>query len=179
MALPMPLSMETENLNKKGNPSVKNPLTVLMSLRYHATRKKPLVYSFVPEYSDAMRPLTYTVAREPMEVETVLPDGKETKNRAAVGDIVMCGISREKYVIRREKFPSLYTGTVGERVTVAQQSREVARYTGKDTLHFKAPWGEDMVVKTGDYVVKDGGGGGGGHYRIAKSEFERTYEPIP
>lgn len=147
----------------------------LSSLKYYRTAKKRLVYTFVPVYSDAMRPLTYTVAKEPMEVETILPDGKETKNKANVGDIVVCGISREKYVIRKEKFASLYSGTIGGSVTVIPQSREVARYTGADTITFKAPWGEDMVLKSGDYVVKDGSG----YYRIAKAEFERTYEGIP
>lgn len=143
-------------------------------LRFHTTRKRRLAYSFSPD-SDAMPPLSYTVARVPMEVETILPDGKETKNRAGVGDIVVCGISRERYVVRKEKFPSLYSGSIGGKVTVIPHPREVARYTGRETIRFKAPWGEEMVLKTGDYVVKDGGG----HYRIAKSEFEWTYEPIP
>lgn len=148
---------------------------VLSSLEYHTTSKKQLEYSFSVS-TEKLTPMSYTVAKEPTEVETILPDGKETKNKAEPGDIIMSGPSGERYVIKAKKFGSLYSGKIGEKIKVAPNPRQVARYSGKDTISFKAPWGEDMVLKPGDYVVKDGDSG---FYRIAKAEFEKTYETIP
>ena len=42
-------------------------------------------------------------------------------------------------------------------------------------ITFKAPWGEDMILKRGDYLVKDGDQG---YYRIAQKEYDETYNPI-
>jgi hypothetical protein len=50
----------------------------------------------------------------------------------------------------------------------------VAEYTGKEPVTFKASWGEDMILKPGDYLVKEGEGA---YYRIAKKEYEQTYNP--
>ena len=148
---------------------------ILASLRYHPTRKKPLVYRPANPQSARPLPLTYTVATEETPVTTVLPDGVETRNMARVGDLIVTGISGERYVLRPEEVSRNYTGTVGGNLTVAPAARMVARYTGSATIRFRAPWGEDMVLKPGDYVVK----GGNGHYRIARREFELTHEPIP
>jgi hypothetical protein len=148
------------------------------SLKYSQTSKKELEYSF-SDSTDKMSPMSYAVAKEPMEIETILPDGKETKNKAEPGDIIISGVSGEKYVVKAKKFGSLYSGKIGEKVKVAPNPREVAKFTGKDEITFKAPWGEDMVAKPGDYIVKDVQSDGSvGYYRIAKSEFEKTYNPI-
>jgi hypothetical protein len=48
---------------------------------------------------------------------------------------------------------------------------------GSQTITFQAPWGEQMILKNGDYVVREADGKG--YYRIAKAEFEKTYEKIP
>lgn len=148
---------------------------ILASLRYHPTRKKPLVYRPATRQSARPLPLTYTVAAGDTPVVTVLPDGVETRNTARAGDLIVTGISGERYVLRPEEVSRNYTGTVGGNLTVAPAARMVARYTGSATISFRAPWGEDMVIRSGDYVVR----GAGGHYRIARREFELTYEPIP
>lgn len=148
------------------------------SLNYSKTSKKELDYSF-SDSADKMSPMSYAVAKEPMEIETILPDGKETKNKAEPGDIIISGVSGEKYVVKAKKFGSLYSGKIGEKIKVAPNPREVAKFTGKDEITFKAPWGENMVAKPGDYIVKDVQSDGSvGYYRIAKSEFEKTYNPI-
>jgi len=114
---------------------------------------------------------------EGIKVVTVLPDGKETQNTAAKGDIILSGVSREKYVVKAAKFPKLDVGGIGKSVTPEQTPRMVARWTSNQTITFRAPWGEEMVLKAGDYVVREADGNG--YYRIAKAEFERTYERIP
>jgi hypothetical protein len=154
---------------------------LLASLSYRPVRKKQLPYKFIdlnrtdingmPALSYGMNPNKGTV------VVTVLPDGKETSNTAEKGDIIMSGVSREKYVIKAAKFSKLYTGSIGSTITPEQTPRMVARYMGSQTITFEAPWGEQMILKTGDYVVREADGKG--FYRIAKAEFERTYERVP
>ena len=154
--------------------------TVLASLQYRPVRKKALPYKFIDLNRmdiDAMPALSYGMnPNKGVAVVTILPDGKETSNTADKGDIIMSGVSREKYVIKAAKFPKLYTGGIGSTVTPEQTPRMVARYTGSQTITFEAPWGEQMILKTGDYVVREADGKG--FYRIAKAEFERTYERV-
>ena len=80
-------------------------------------------------------------------------------------------------MVKAAKFSKLYTGSIGSTIHPEQTPRMVARYTDSKPLTFKAPWGEDMIVKQGDYIVREADGNG--YYRIAKAEFERTYERIP
>lgn len=135
--------------------------------------KKKLVY----KYSDigeavGMSPMTYTVAKKQHRVITNTSDGKETENIAEVGDVIFSGITGETYVIKPTKVVKLYTGKIGEDIYPEQSPREVMRYEGAQ-FEFVAPWGENMVVKNGDYIVKDPVNDG--FYRIAKKEFEGTY----
>lgn len=153
---------------------------ILAALPYQPTRKKPLRYKFVDlsKTERAQMPaMSYGVnPQSGVQVVTVLPDGKETTNVAESGDIIMSGASREQYVIKAAKFPKLYTGTIGSPVTPEQSPRMVARYTGTEPVTFQASWGEQMVLKPGDYVVREADGKN--YYRIAKAEFERTYQPV-
>lgn len=153
---------------------------LLASLSYRPVRKKQLPYKFVDLNKmgmNGMPALSYGITPEKSVVVTRLPDGKETSNTAEPGDIIMSGVSREKYVIKAAKFPKLYTGSIGKDVIPEQTPRMVARYTEPQTITFEAPWGEQMILKTGDYVVREADGKG--FYRIAKAEFEKTYERIP
>ena len=154
--------------------------SLLASLEYKAVTKKKLTYSFhdlTRRSMQSMTPLSYGVC--PVDGRTVVTqtaDGRETQNTANTGDIIMSGINREKYVIRAEKFLKLYIGRIGGAVQPEQTPRMVARYTGNSPVTFKAPWGEDMVLKPGDYVVREADGKG--FYRIAKKEYEATYNPL-
>lgn len=155
--------------------------STLSSLDYRPVKKRKLMYSFFDLEEGMMTrmpKLSYGVnPTNGITVVTILPDGKETRNTANQGDIIMCGVSGEKYVIRAEKFPKLYEGKIGGKVHPEQGDRMVARYDGAAAVTFRAPWGEDMILKKGDYVVREKDGSG--FYRIAKAEFERTYNPIP
>lgn len=155
--------------------------SILSSLPYRPVRKKQLPYVFcdlMRREIKEMPALSYGVnPTDNVKVVTVLPDGKETQNVAMKGDIIMSGVSREKYVVKAAKFPKLYTGSMGGTVHPEQSPRMVARYMATTPLTFKAPWGEDMIVKQGDYIVREADGKG--YYRIAKAEFEQTYERVP
>lgn len=148
---------------------------IASQLKFLPTKKQPKQYKFVKDGVPGKMPaMTYTVSSTEQPVVTVTSDGKETQNVAAQGDIIMSGPSRENYVVKSAKFPKLYQGDVGGVVMPEQSPRLVATYTGKEPVQFTAPWGESMVLKPGDYLVKDGDAG---YYRIAKVEYEQTYNP--
>ena len=149
--------------------------SILPSLQWKQTTKQPKKYAFVNSTQN-MPSMSYAVAKEQQPVVTITSDGKETQNVAQPEDVIMSGPSKEQYVVKAEKFPKLYAGKIGETVTPEQSPRTVARvYNIEQPITFKAPWGEDMVLKKGDYLVKDGEQG---YYRIAQHEYEQTYNKI-
>lgn len=158
--------------------AVVNIEDVAKDLQFKPTSKKKLAYRYVnPDQSKpklTMPPMSYTVVDHDRPIATVTADGLETTNTAQKNDIVMSGPNGEMYVIKSAKFAKLYSGQVGGPVTTEQTPRMVAAYDGPDEVMFKAPWGTDMVLKPGDYLVKEGEGQ---YYRIAKEEYEQTYNP--
>jgi len=149
---------------------------VASTLEFKPVTKQKLIYKYVEDVKpSSMPPMTYTKSKGKQNVVTTTTDGKETQNVAEDGDIIMSGATGENYVIKGAKFSKLYHGNVGEDVYPEQSPRQVALYTGGETK-FKAPWGEDMVIKPGDYLVKDPANTG--YYRIAKVEFEKTYNKL-
>lgn len=149
---------------------------ILPTLNFQQTTKKALKYQPFDGSQEQMPAMSYMVVKEPQEVVTVTADGKETQNKAEPNDVVVSGPSKEKYAIKAAKFPKLYQGKIGDVVIPEQSPRTVAQVTNlQQPITFKAPWGEDMVLKPGDYLVKDGDQG---YYRIAKKEYEQTYNPL-
>jgi len=146
---------------------------IAASLKFLPTTKLARKYQFVANGVPGRMPaMTYTVAAQEQPVVTVTSDGKETQNVAAVNDIIMSGPSQENYVVKAAKFPKLYQGAVGKTVIPEQSPRLVALYRGPQAVTFTAPWGESMILKPGDYLVKDGDAG---YYRIARVEYDQTY----
>lgn len=148
---------------------------IASTLKFLPTRKQPKQYKFVKNgVPGEMPPMTYTVSIKEQPIVTYTSDGKETENVAQINDIILSGPSKENYVLKPNKFSKLYQGEIGQTVVPEQSPRMVAVYTGDKTVQFKAPWGELMVLKPGDYLVKDMDQG---YYRIAKVEYEQTYNP--
>lgn len=148
--------------------------SVAAKLNFVTTTKQLRSYRYIDNamVDGPMPEMSYGVNEGgPVLITTYTSDGKETQNTAEPGDIVMSGPSGEKYVIKAKKFDKLYTGGVGNTVTPEQGPRTVALYKGKP-MSFTAPWGEQMIIKPGDWLVKDGDKG---YYRIAKKEFKETY----
>ena len=151
--------------------------TVAANLKFKPVTKQNLPYGYVAGGKPgAMKPFTYTKATTQQQVKTITADGLETTNTAQVGDIIFSGPSGENYVVAQAKLPRLYTGEVGGVIRPEQSARTVARYSG-EPISFKAPWDESMTLKPGDYLVKDPSGTG--YYRIAKKEYEMTYNALP
>lgn len=150
--------------------------SVAARLEFLPTHKQQIKYKFVEDgVPGQMAPFTWTVANQPQRVITVTLDGKETENTAKPSDIIMSGPSKENYVLPEDKFKKLYTELKDGIVIPEQSPRSVAKYQGNDTVKFKASWGEDMILKPGDYLVKETSGKG--YYRIAAAEYEQTYNP--
>jgi len=148
---------------------------ILPTLEFKETTKQAKQYQYTDSSQD-MPAMSYTVVQQQQPVVTITSDGKETQNVAEPNDIIMSGPSREQYVVKPEKFPKLYAGKIGGTVTPEQSPRIVARVENiTQPITFKAPWGEDMILKQGDYLVKDGDQG---YYRIAQKEYDETYNPI-
>ena len=147
---------------------------VASQLNFLPTHKQAKQYQFVQDgVPGQMKPMTYTQATQQQQVVTTTADGKETQNVAQPNDIIMSGPSSENYVVTAAKFPKLYQGNVGSAVIPEQNPRMVALYTGQQPITFMASWGEQMVCKPGDYLVQDGEN----YYRVAKAEYEQTYNP--
>lgn len=167
---------EIFGLGKKSDSAPEGDInSVAAKLKFVQTTKKPKAYRYIDNaiVDGPMPPMSYGVNKQgQVLITTYTSDGKETQNTAEPGDIVMSGPSGEKYVIKgKKKFDKLYTGEIGNTVTSEQSPRTVALYKGKP-MSFTAPWGEQMIIKPGDWLVKDGDQG---YYRIAKKEFEQTY----
>jgi hypothetical protein len=147
---------------------------IASKLNFQPARKKPVGY-VMSNHSTAedLRPLEYTIADKDQVVETYTSDGKETTNTAHKGDFIFSGPSGELYVLKPSKVQKVYTGSIGGTLTPEQSNRSVTLYNGPE-INFTAPWGESMVLKPGDYLVKEQDNSG--YYRIAKKEFEQTYE---
>lgn len=149
--------------------------SVVKDLTFVPTTKKPTPYKYVEVDSlDQMPPMSYTKSLSQQQVVTVPQDGPETTNTAQPGDVVISGPSQEKYVIKDEDFNELYQGGMGGTVVPVEEPRQVAQYQGNQEVTFTAPWGKSMVLKPGDYLVKDPVKTG--YYRIARQEFEATYQ---
>jgi hypothetical protein len=145
-------------------------------MKFLPTSKKILKYNFIPA-GQRMTPMSYRLSDQDGELiktitSTDTADKPETKNVALKGDVVMSGPSGETYVVKGAKFGKLYDGNIGGIVYPEQSPRMVAAYTGQQVVNFTAPWGESMILKPGDYLVKDGDAG---YYRVAKAEYEQTY----
>lgn len=147
---------------------------IVSKMQFHKAIKKQIEYKFINDMNlDEMPSFSYTISDKHQKIDTYTSDGKETTNTAENGDIIFSGPSKEKYILKPSKVKKMYVGEIGRTLIPEQSPREVSLYKGED-VKFKAPWGELMILKSGDYLVKEQDGSG--YYRIAKNEFEETYE---
>lgn len=151
-------------------------------LEFLPTHKKDLTYTqltdkVTPENINQMPALSFGIAEQDFILETVTEDGDETTKPVTAGDYVVSGPSKEKYSPGNEqKFIKNYPieAGPGKRKPDINSVRMVAVYTGNQTVSFTAPWGTPMVLKPGDFLVKEDEGK---YYRIAAFEYNQTYNP--
>lgn len=152
---------------------------VASQLEFLPTHKKDLIYSPVIQSINQnninrMPLLSFGKSSEEFMLQTYTSDGHETQKAVAIGDVIISGPSGEKYNIGSEaKLIKNYPIEVnGGRKPDTTAVRMVAKYTGTVPVNFVAPWGEQMILKPGDYLVREDEGK---YYRIAKHEYEQTY----
>jgi len=157
---------------------------VAQDMEFLPTTKKDLTYRAVTEpitqdNIDQMPALSFGQSAADFELETVTEKGHETFNTVHQGDWIVSGPSKEKYNIGAEsKLIKAYPIEVGpgRRKPDVNAVRYVARYMGKQSVDFIAPWGKPMTLEPGDYLVKEPDAHGK-YYRIAQFEYEQTYNP--
>jgi len=124
-------------------------------------------------------------------VISVTEDGEETRNSATAGDMVVRNLTKaqEEYLVEPKKFADVYSEVeavdeswrlydpIGE-IRAIEISRDVMSLLGVGEEFFlMAPWGTEQVAREGDFLVaplpelSE-------IYRIARSEFGQTYEPV-
>jgi hypothetical protein len=147
------------------------------SMTFNPVRKRPIIYRMVMNTAiNDMPPFTYTHnSVDGLMVETYTSDGRlETTNTAYSGDVIMSGPTKEKYVLKASKFNKMYTMVDTAGVVIPEQSpRQVCEYTGDAEINFMAPWGENMILTKGDFLVKESETE---YYRIGREEFLKTYQ---
>lgn len=111
---------------------------------------------------------------------TILDGFVETKNIAAVNEVVLKGPKDEEYIIGYDKFHSRYV--VDKPLSSDYQSYSANgtciafEYIG-DSIEFQAPWHEKMIIHSGDFLatlddtVPE-------VYRIERDAFFKTYNII-
>jgi hypothetical protein len=108
-------------------------------------------------------------------ITTVLADGHvETTNTAKPGDFIVTNPSGEQYVIGEEKFKSKYEPAEDQPGVYKAIGAPIKAIQIDFDISFKAPWGEDMHMRSGDFIVD---AGNGDRYGIAQKEFNETYVP--
>lgn len=122
-------------------------------------------------------------------VTTIIKDeGLETRSpQADEGDMVVrnrCSeTGNEEILVRRGEFSKRYEGPIGSEGAdgwrpYRPQGREMLYFRVRrddGTFLFKAPWGNEMVARPGDVIVRDPAEPKD-TYRIAAAAFACTYE---
>jgi hypothetical protein len=147
---------------------------IASKLKFRPVRKKLTInYRYMPDADyDNMQPLTYTVL---MSKERIVTDLDKTSKEGMPGDILISGPKSEVYVIDKDNFSNKYDGEIGGDIRPKGDIRYAALYRGPEEISFKASWGEDMVLKPGDQLMRDGDRG---FYRIDSAVFSETYEEV-
>ncbi len=111
----------------------------------------------------------FRIAEKEEKIVTEIDGEKETENTAKEGDYILTGSKKEVYVLSPKKFESRYTVVDGKAKTKPVEIL-AKEFSGKK-IKFKAPWEEDMIIKSSDFLVKNEGE----FYRIEKEAFANTY----
>ena len=129
-------------------------------------------------------------AESGLVVITRTSDGIETKNTAEKGDWLVENqtSAKESYLIKAETFEKKYTlmeslgngwgcyRPKGEIIAMIVSEDDIKNLGGGENFEFQAPWKESIVLKPGDYLVASLEKSE--IYRVAKKEFQETYELV-
>lgn len=155
-----------------------------MHLQFRPATKRPIKYRLVDSYT-ALKPRTYFIATKPFKLVTIIHGKEETKKQVQTGDFVLCGPFDERYAISPHKLIGIYNIIDGvltprpKQVMVAKVTAAHFRKHGwdPDNTTFIAPWGEEMRLEPGDFLVQQDKKRGH-YYRISQEAFRKTYQLV-
>lgn len=156
--------------------------------------QKQMLEHFIPifeKHGKKYKKKTLIKAKRATEGEIIYTrtsDGVETKNTAKVGDFLVVNqtSSSEKYLVNKQSFEKKYElkGALEKGwacyssksyIWAIEFSEENLLQLGQQNqVCFEADWGEDMIIKKGDFLVAPPELNE--VYRIAKKEFGETYQ---
>lgn len=123
-------------------------------------------------------------------VTTIRGEGKETQSPPAeAGDVVIRNrcpeTGNEEYLVTAAKLPDRYEGPLGDAEADGWQPYrpkgiEMRYFILPDeagTITFTAPWGEPMIARPGDAIVRNPADPSD-TYRVAGASFDCTYEVL-
>lgn len=123
-------------------------------------------------------------------VTTIRGEGKETQSPPAeAGDVVIRNrcpeTGNEEYLVTAAKLPDRYEGPLGDADAAGWQPyrpkgiemRYFILSEEAGTITFIAPWGEPMVARPGDAIVRNPTDPAD-TYRVAGASFDCTYEVL-
>ncbi len=123
----------------------------------------------------------------PNETILTIVSGKlETMKAVAKDDVIMMNIeigsSAEQYPITNESFAKRYIVTEKKHIINGIEWKSCQAigqvhafcYVG-ESITFQAPWDEQMILESGDWLASPVNGAVGDVYRIEKDTFSQTY----
>lgn len=128
-----------------------------------------------PQHFRKSGSFTFKKVTEEQEVVTEINGEVETKNTAKVGDYILTGSVGEQYILNAETFAKRYVVT-GENTADSKGECFGNIYRG-EPITFIANWGEQMICKTGDYLVSPEDTYPHA-YRIEAGAFLNTYKKV-
>lgn len=113
------------------------------------------------------------------KIVTTIKGQKETENTAKAGNVVVINPTGEQYIIDGNKFKSRYSRTGEVRGNLRKFEAKgfcfAFQYKGKP-FKFIAPWQEEMICNTNDYIASTGPNALDDVYRIELEAFKKTYK---
>lgn len=110
-------------------------------------------------------------------VHTVLADGtNETSNVAQEGDYVVNNVgSPEQWIVRGKDFVKKYVEDEGNPGVYRPKGGPMEVFDVGEDIEGVAPWGENMRVKKGGYIMRDPNNPNDA-YGIGLDEFNKSYK---
>ena len=113
-----------------------------------------------------------------LKIDTVIDGEIETTNTSKDGDWLVTGPKGEQYLIADDKFKKRYAFVSktprGDKYKAVGNVFAV-QFKGA-TFKFKAPWGEEMLCRNGDFICSTSMANVDDVYRIEKDAFAKTYK---
>lgn len=160
---------------------------LIKDLAFKPFNKRPLKYKPVKSMDELTKFTYYINATEkPFMLTTNIHGKEETKKMVHNGAFILCGPFGERYAVDAHKIVQLYNindgiltpRTLKKPVLAAQVHASYFRKHGLDPksgLRFTAPWGEQMILEPGDYVIATKSTNTLAYYRVSGPAFRKTY----